>query len=956
LGLTASAATNASGFKSVDETPEGIERVAQIWREMMLPEDPVMKDVDSGWLSSQSWRVYDGSHGGPRKFVQSPEVQARAAEGRKFFAEFEHEAEAEIAKKHPELVLSIPKRIQESFEDLLRAQNGHAQRAIKQLEAERTVREEMLRENPRLRSIESDSAVREDYSRRVYQRTLKESLQTKSALAKRDFEAWRAQTLRKLAEWRLTNARFLLEASFENLAQSVYFLAGTAPGETFPSYGDFQTSALTRADLDRMTLEYRPSAPSLRTGSRTPEYFLRAADGALYALGKDPSSKFVFTPADLASAARNDSRLAAQRGTPEFELNFYAWTEAGAAATRAEIYENVIQKLRWEPKSEGIRAQLHSALKGAEAKSPTGYRNHALGTMGSTWVPELFDLYWWGIGQKREIQRWINRDTVAAARGMPSSFAVFKGSASPGEVHQPESEREAFAFKNKNPKPHNKLPPPGESILQVRNLGLFEKSPDFLYLPSNEALADVSRHVRVALPRHPKGISLALESLQTLSAPNDQIAIPVAEDFELRAFKLMDTKGEVLRRGRDYRLYRIENEPGLFAQVIGRDRLDQFHYSASFGRREAMDPVKSLKHGSLERLDPARLEALAGELRQAGLTAVATEIVFVLRNMRDAGLPISVADLAHIFRTTGLYSYVRERPHAPDAGRFTGYSGFANAEGVACFQCDGANELFSDFLNAYFQAGPSPSRYEARGANGFGVGSGGIISPKNFHRVTTLRRNGVFFRKLDVTPMRMDPRNSDLSPEERPALELKSEEKPSGDSIRTFAWEVEQKKKALIRDYEAVFAGRTPSPREPFSKTIQLATLLQEHIAGRLSLPRLREKLGILLTIENLPRGGFLPLAVHWQASLEESAQAIERYRTKARRSTHAGKYPEYEAPYAVEQLLAFMRWLTVEAQTLQSRDFADYWRAEGFRPLPVSQRREGRENAHRPRPHSHLK
>lgn len=766
----------------------------------------------------------------------------------------------------------------------------------------------------------ADPTNRRDYQKLVWRYQNQDIPDTQ----KPSFKAWQGQELERLDNFILGNYRKTLELLISECGMKVGL---SEPGKPKDAWQDddakpftvlLERDAIAKLHLKLVREKDGSLAVQARLAGRQLDLTIRSTVRTKY-LGHDVhymGAEYVKLRPTLPLGLMQE--IHGNPGRRNESREFIA----SAAKLAAEATKDVekIRNLVIETAEKGIPGLIDAAIKGQEERTKDVFSpdlnkfRDRFGTRwfgrGNTSFASVVDLMWAGYAKDKDF--WIKRDLQAELNGAPDF-----------------TEGTAPLLKNLEPAPRKKVLNFGKGLLRsvkgtiategedadslVKNIDWGSggdehdiKSPESVKRLEKEMIFEIkpSTTIAVELPSEfeiPPPISAMdataaqLSQDKTHARPNQFFLMrrrphPIGADrimpilkptgFELNDVEVFAKEGTKLEAGTDYELLYDAKRGHYFLNVKNKS-IGTVRYIAGF--REApkahLDSM-SLPQKLLE-LDENRLRAIAGELKTAGLTAIAETLEKTLDEARSHGQKLSVFSLATIFEEEALYSYYpANKKHTFGPSRFGNYSKYVNSDGRLCAQCDGSNSLFRDFLRAYFADDPSLS---AETQSYYVNAEKTLISLGMRHRKAVLTKNGKPLVVLDVTPPKLDPRKPEKrfsfaflkemfkklwnrgknksktevvtakqevnTPKLKALLGESAAPMVIEDEIGVTLKQIEAAQKSMEDQMVLIVGNKHPKldPSEPVARVSKLAAVLKQTLRGQLSFEQIRAELQKLM-------------------------------------------------------------------------------------------------------------
>lgn len=294
-------------------------------------------------------------------------------------------------------------------------------------------------------------------------------------------------------------------------------------------------------------------------------------------------------------------------------------------------------------------------------------------------------------------------------------------------------------------------------------------------------------------------------SLGKLLLEANRLVIPRRQGFAPQTVEI--TSGDmVYRLGVDFDLLEDVNAQFLFANFRHMPPA-MVTVRAVFAKSAVAEPQSVPQ--DLRRLRAPVLAELGAELRRGGVVHLAESLL--LLSLRSSG-EVLAEDLADVFRRGSRYSYYPERAGSVSGaeGIFANHSRFVDDEGILCFQCDGSNQLFVNFLNEYFRRTNLP--YVARLKRVL-VREKGKLNEIG-HVVTAVDDlQGRELWSADVTPGHMDSRNG-AARAARDLLKVQKTQK----TREIFEQEIQEHRKRMLDVFARADVVRGPVREGDYSR------------------------------------------------------------------------------------------------------------------------------------------
>ena len=251
---------------------------------------------------------------------------------------------------------------------------------------------------------------------------------------------------------------------------------------------------------------------------------------------------------------------------------------------------------------------------------------------------------------------------------------------------------------------------------------------------------------------------LLLETASPSRVLNDRLTILKPEGYALANIAVFDEQGQSVR---GYTVYEIPKNGLYYLEFdIGVNLNDKkLSYRASY----QLDRRSRNRPNEFNSLNKNALSRVIQELQDAG----ANELTTALNSLISSSNIVSVEDVAHIFDSTGYYTFnAPSETNISDntSNAFNAFCNFLN-NGTYYYQCSGANSLMATFFRRYFielsadtLEANSVGKLESETLTGFIVKSHVTVTAKYAHRMVSLSKRDLFnsYVRLDSTPFRLD--------------------------------------------------------------------------------------------------------------------------------------------------------------------------------------------------------
>jgi hypothetical protein len=714
------------------------------WNDLFLSPSPVFQDsekqfIQHRYFSREESRARDA-------FFRLPQTKALVEEGRKEISAFIDKATSDAAKAYPALGREIS--LDPGSEPLLSfqqfwQQNSRQKSTMTEAEAERLARYQLEQRYGRLDL--QDFNQRREFQRETNRFLMSsEGRKTSPRFTETDFNEWRLSEIQRMKRAREANmqslARLTLELSPGTLQVGKALPDGTISRESL--------MMISPKDLEGATFHYRPIQLSVRDTltlesqkRAAVSWYVRLKSGEEFGIdgasGSHVQRKF---PNSAFSDFSVNDLFRAPAGRKEKLLAYFA--AANAEDCYSELEEKVAKELRFRPDPKEVEALIARATHRFET-----LQDSLKGLI--RWEGDVL----FARGLLKDPDFWKKRDAQAKALGL-GKFPLGKDDApkvglfSGGSRYGKEEGGGLFSFSS-GPRSSvslsgapmraentakEVLEESAKNILFKTNKIIPIRGPDFYSLFDTTKAAEAEEIASL-----PGKSSLSVSTAQPFQPRAGLVVIPTPADHSLTSLELTDAGGNKLEAGRDFKV--LKGKDGYALQMQASDSLYRF--------RAGFKPVAAGNPPEFPSFDKARLARIRDDLARAKLNALAGGLDDLLKKEK-----VSIRDLEALFKNGSLYSYNSE-PNIPAnvkaaSGPFADYARFVDAEGRACFQCDGSNSLFKQVLEEYFGG-----KAKVRNVAGF-VAPYRNLREDRLHLITKVEVEGFAPLTLDATPVKLE--------------------------------------------------------------------------------------------------------------------------------------------------------------------------------------------------------
>lgn len=342
----------------------------------------------------------------------------------------------------------------------------------------------------------------------------------------------------------------------------------------------------------------------------------------------------------------------------------------------------------------------------AEAFSNSGYFKGFPESLVGGWNDDNSEEYkWWGLS--RGFEFWADRERKAKLDFGGDHRAVHNriGRTGPGfrisnqkqiapvAISDPENHSLRFAD------PHNtaRKDMGGMKIdYSVSHVDGPTSLPKFFIMPEENHLAG-AEPIALDIGTPKVAVQSATAKYPT---PNYMVPVPSFTGAKIVGLKLKTQRNRELVLGEDFDL--LKANTGALVAKLRRPTFEKISVFANFA--EAAPGHRELPE-KLANLDKSQLEVETKVLREAGFTKLADRLDALIKKSPK----VSLADVEIEFKKAARYSYLPSSGHylATSEKPYARLSLFLNSRGMMCAQCDGTNELFTEFAGRLFRGDSS---------------------------------------------------------------------------------------------------------------------------------------------------------------------------------------------------------------------------------------------------------
>ena len=429
---------------------------------------------------------------------------------------------------------------------------------------------------------------------------------------------------------------------------------------------------------------------------------------------------------------------------------------------------------------------------------------------------------------------------------------------------------------------------------------------------------------------------IMIRGLASSDTYQEMIPIPTPADADLETLVLHSDGGKLLKLGVDYTVVRSKGD-GSYMILAKNHRDAILIHEASFSRVLRKD-AKENQPRKLRKIKTTHLRAVLNEMRLGGLTAVADTVEALVADKKHVDIKLIEDALLDM----SLYSHIVEKPTSTGSGRFAKFSKFLDDSGRLCLQCDGAQALFAEIVNAYAETASDPS-LRAKFEGGLVFRDGALWMPG--HARSTIWRNNKLIYRTDTTPTKLDPRNSSAEVKNEAQTEVPAEqevkvpvEEMSSD-VRNYevrkinversrrihtslAHSKTQLLKTLSRNKN--FKNRKFEASEPLAKMLKVAGILDDLLNDRINFTKAEATLRPVLPFDSpmpyVDEKTLFSAISHW--SQKQKSLLDQFIKAELRKKKSSSPYRVYIDPEAQEQMQGLLSAI-IDVQSIEPRQAA---------------------------------